>query len=114
MQLPRLGHTFRLGLRSLAAHRLRSGLTMLGIVLGVGSVIVMLAVGEAARYQALKQLEDLGANTIVLRSTKPTDDANRVQTDILIYGLTYADLDRIRSTIPTVTAAAPMREFRKT
>ena len=38
------------GLRSLAAHRLRSLLTTLGIVLGVASVIVMLAVGEAARY----------------------------------------------------------------
>src|SRR6185436_10116198 len=79
MQLPRLGHTVQLGLRSLAAHRLRSGLTMLGIVLGVGSVIVMLAVGEAARYQALKQLEDLGANTIILRSTKPTNETSRGQ-----------------------------------
>src|SRR6266487_1270537 len=69
----RLGHTLRLGFRSLAAHRLRSGLTALGIVLGVASVIVMLGVGEAARYHALKQLEDLGANTVILRSVKPND-----------------------------------------
>jgi putative ABC transport system permease protein len=54
----RLRHALKLGLRSLAAHRLRSALTALGIVLGVASVIIMLAVGEAARYQALKQLED--------------------------------------------------------
>ncbi|MDB5312380.1 MAG: transporter ATP-binding protein [Gemmataceae bacterium] len=111
----RLGHTVRLGLRSLAAHRLRSGLTMLGIVLGVGSVIVMLAVGEAARYQALKQLEDLGASTIVLRSVKPAEEPSQRQgTDLLAYGLTYLDLDRIRATIPTLTAATPMREYRKT
>ncbi len=111
----RLGHTLRLGLRSLAAHQLRSGLTALGIVLGVASVIVMLAVGEAARYQALKQLEDLGANTILLRSTKPTDDPSESQgVDLAAYGLTYGDLDRIRSTIPTVAAATPMREYRKT
>ncbi|MBX9579975.1 MAG: ABC transporter permease [Gemmataceae bacterium] len=111
----RLTHTVRLGLRSLAAHRLRSGLTMLGIVLGVASVIVMLAVGEAARYQALKQLEDLGANTILLRSAKPTDEPSQQQgVDLLAYGLTYADLDRLRATIPTVTAATPMREYRKT
>ncbi|HET6574460.1 MAG TPA: ABC transporter permease, partial [Fimbriiglobus sp.] len=111
----RLAHAFKLGLRSLAAHRLRSGLTTLGIVLGVGSVIVMLAVGEAARYQALKQLEDLGANTILLRSIKPTDDPTNTQgVDSTAYGLTYADLGRIRATVPTVTAAAPMREFRKT
>jgi putative ABC transport system permease protein len=111
----RLSHAFRLGLRSLAAHRLRSGLTALGIVLGVGSVIVMLAVGEAARYQALKQLEDLGANTIILRSTKPTDDPSNTQgVDLSAYGLTYSDLERIRETIPTVAAATPMREYRKT
>ena len=110
----RFRHTLALGLRSLAAHRLRS-VTALGIVLGVASVIVMLAVGEAARYQALKQLEDLGANTILLRSVKPTDDRRRTQgVDLLAYGLTYADLDRIRKTIPTVIAATPMREFRKT
>src|SRR5919198_21804 len=85
----RVTHTIRLGLRSLAAHRLRSALTMLGIVLGVASVIVMLSVGEAARYQALKQLEDLGANTIVLRSVKPTDDAGSTQgRDLTAYGLT--------------------------
>src|SRR5262245_13715968 len=115
MLLPRLSHTVSLGLRSLAAHRLRSGLTALGIVLGVGSVIVMLAVGEAARYQALKQLEDLGANTILLRSVKPTDEPNQQQgVDLLAYGLTYVDLDRIRATVPTVVAAAPIREFRKT
>ena len=107
-------HTVHLGLRSLNAHRLRSGLTALGIVLGVASVIVMLAVGEAARYQALKQLEDLGANTIILRSVKPSDEPYQQQgVDLLAYGLTYADLDRIRSTIPTITSAVPMREFRK-
>jgi putative ABC transport system permease protein len=110
----RLGHTLRLGLRSLYAHRLRSGLTALGIVLGVGSVIVMLAVGEAARYQALKQLEDLGANTILLRSFKPSDEPAQQQgVDMLAYGLTYHDLDRLRATVPTITSASPMREFRK-
>jgi putative ABC transport system permease protein len=111
----RVRHFLRLGLRSLAAHRLRSALSTLGIVLGVGSVIVMLAVGEAARYQALKQLEDLGANTILLRSTKPTQEpAQRQGVDLVAYGLTYKDVDRIRATVPTVTAATPVRELRKT
>ncbi len=108
-------HTVRLGLRSLAAHQLRSALTVLGIVLGVASVIVMLAVGEAARYEALKQLEDLGANTVILRSMKPRDEQDqKAGADLLAYGLTPADLRRIRTTIPTVVAATPMREFRKT
>ncbi|QEL16110.1 ABC transporter permease [Limnoglobus roseus] len=113
--MPVLPHVVRVGLRALAAHRLRSMLTALGIVLGVASVIVMLAVGEAARYQALKQLEDLGANTILLRSVKPAEDqSERKGADLFAYGLTYADLERIRVTVPTVTSATPTREFRKT
>ena len=104
-----------LGVRSLTANTFRSLLTALGIVLGVASVIVMLAVGEAARFEALQQLRDLGASTIILRSTKPTDDAATQQSvDMLAYGLTYGDLLRIRETIPTVRSAAPMREYRKT
>ena len=112
----RLRHAFKLGLRSLAAHRLRSGLTTLGIILGVASVIIMLAVGEAARYQALKQLEDLGVNTILLRSVKPSEDGPEVKGAGMIssYGLTYADLDRINATVPTVISATPMRDYRKT
>ncbi|MGL6074249.1 MAG: ABC transporter permease [Fimbriiglobus sp.] len=111
----RFRHAMKLGLRGLSAHRLRSILTALGIILGVASVIIMLAVGEAARYQALKQLEDLGVNTILLKSVKPSDDsAEKKGADMLSYGLTYADLNRIRGTIPTVSAATPMRDYRKT
>jgi putative ABC transport system permease protein len=108
--------TVRLGFRSLSAHRLRSILTTLGIVLGVASVLVMLAVGEAARFEALRQLQDLGSNTILLRSVKPTDEGKRSseQSYIQTYGLTSADLRRIRSTIPTVVAAHPIREHWKT
>ena len=96
--LPRIRHAIRLGFRSLISQRLRTGLTALGIVLGVASVIVMLAVGEAAQYQALKQLRDLGANTIVLRSTKPTEEPeDKKNVDASAYGLKYADLDRLRS-----------------
>jgi putative ABC transport system permease protein len=110
----RLADTIRLGLRSLAAHRLRSLLTALGIVLGVASVIVMLAIGEAARFQALKQLEDLGAKTIILRSAKPVDDpSQQTGVDLLAFGLTYTDLARIQTTFETVEDAIPMREYRK-
>ncbi|HJZ89370.1 MAG TPA: ABC transporter permease [Gemmataceae bacterium] len=104
----------RMGLRSLGAHRLRSILTALGIILGVASVIVMLAVGEAARAEALRQLEDLGANTILIRSVKPQDPPDsKSGVDLTAFGLTDADLGRIRSTVPTVVSAMPARESRR-
>src|SRR3954463_13167082 len=90
----RFFHVLHLALRSLAAHRLRSFLTALGIVLGVASVIVMLAVGEAARFEAVRQLEELGATTIIVRSVKPNEEKERTRgVDILTYGLTLADMD---------------------
>jgi putative ABC transport system permease protein len=112
--LERFRHTLRLGLKSLGVHRLRSTLTTAGIVLGVASVIVMLSVGEAARYQAIQQIKDLGATNIIVRSVKPTeDDSQRRDEGIVQYGLNARDLERITSTIPTVTSVTPLREFRK-
>ncbi len=114
MDSTRLTHTLRLGLRSLLAHRLRSALTALGIVLGVASVIVMLALGEAARHEAVRQLEELGATTVILRSVKPNEERDRNSgADLLAYGLTLADLERITATVPSVVGATPAREARK-
>jgi putative ABC transport system permease protein len=108
-------HTLRVGLKSLGVHRLRSTLTTLGIVLGVASVIVMLAVGEAARYKAIEQIKDLGATNVIVRSVKPSADDNRQDKSgfILRYGLTIKDMERAAATIPSVTSITPMREFRK-
>ncbi|HZI33382.1 MAG TPA: ABC transporter permease, partial [Candidatus Binatia bacterium] len=64
----------RLGFRSLWQHRLRSLLTVLGIVFGVCSVIAMLAIGEGASYEAQEQIKSLGSQNIIIRSVKPPDE----------------------------------------
>ena len=103
-----------LGLKSLSLHKLRSALTATGIVLGVASVIIMVAVGEAARFQAVEQIKQLGATSIIVSSRKPSEDTRESKEEgVLQYGLTAEDLQRITSTIPTVTSAIPIREFRK-
>ena len=66
-----LTRTFQLGVKSLGLHKLRSGLTVLGIVFGVCSVIAMLAIGEGSKREALEQIRELGANNIIIRSVKP-------------------------------------------
>ncbi len=107
-------HILRLAFKSIAVHPLRSVLTILGIFLGVASVIVMLAVGEAARYQAIQQIKSLGATNIIVRSIKPEELSKQQQGQfVLAYGLTAPDMHRIRDTIPTVLSVTPLREFRK-
>ncbi|MGE3312195.1 MAG: ABC transporter permease, partial [Limisphaerales bacterium] len=113
-----LASTIRLGTKSLMLHKLRSALTMLGIIFGVCSVIAMLAIGEGASYEAQEAIKKLGSNNILLRSVKPPEQA-RAQAgggsrgSQLKYGLTYVDGARIQSTIPGVTRVLPMRIIRE-
>src|SRR5438552_13181015 len=113
----RLRRTLWLAHKSLWLHRLRSLLTVLGIVFGVCSVIAMLAIGEGASYEAQEQIKNLGSQNIILRSVKPpeeqkvSDKGN--QSFVLQYGLTYLDIQRIRSTIPGVTVVVPGRIMRE-
>lgn len=111
----RLRRTIILGFKSLWLHRLRSLLTVLGIVFGVCSVISMLAVGEGASFEAQEQIRRLGSNNIILRSVKPpdTESNSAEQTYVIEYGLMYEDLERIRGTIPGVTVVVPNRIMRK-
>jgi len=112
-----MGRMFRslmLGIRSLLLHKLRSGLTVLGIIFGIGSVIAMLAIGEGASREAQERYQALGAVNIIVKSKKPTEESQAAggrPARILNYGLKYADFDRIISTVPTITKALPIREI---
>ncbi|MBE0540690.1 MAG: ABC transporter permease [Verrucomicrobia bacterium] len=115
--IARLRRAVRLGVKSLWLHRLRSLLTVLGIVFGVCSVIAMLAIGEGASFEAQERIKSLGSQNIILRSVKPpeeqkvSDKGN--QSIVLQYGLTYKDVKAIRATIPGVTIVLPSRNIRE-
>jgi putative ABC transport system permease protein len=113
MSFTRLIRIVQLGLKSLLLHKLRSGLTMLGIVFGVFSVIAMLAIGEGASAQAQKQIVALGATNIIVRSIKPVEGSSTDQNAAgsARYGLTRTDFKRLEKTISTITNAIPVREL---
>lgn len=102
-------------MKSLMLHKLRSGLTMLGIVFGVFSVIAMLAIGRGASEQAQAQVLKLGATNIIVRSVKPPKESavNSGGGSVLRYGLLQKDYDLLEKTIPTITQAIPIRELNK-
>jgi putative ABC transport system permease protein len=111
----RLIRTVQLGLKSLMLHKLRSGLTMLGIVFGVFSVIAMLAIGEGASAQAQQQIVALGATNIIVRSVKPVEGSSSDTSGggTPRYGLLRADFRRLSKTIPTILNAVPIRELNR-
>ncbi len=105
--------TFRLGIKSLLLHPMRSLLTMVGICIGVWAVICLLAIGEGISEQAQKQIEGLGAENIIVRSVKPVDSNFEGNSFILPYGLLRKDYEAIVETIPTIESAIPIREMRR-
>ncbi len=113
----RIWRGLRLGMKSLLLHKLRSGLTVLGIVFGVAAVISMLSIAEGTSRVAQEQIRALGATNIIIRSVKPSEEqqasgGNRPAM-ILNYGLKYSDYDRIVETIPTIRSVLPIREIKK-
>ncbi len=100
----------RLGIKNLMLHALRSLLTILGLVFGVGSVIAMLSIGEGASQQALEQIRKLGSHNIIISSVKPPEgDAARQVSRMSVYGLKYDDATRITDTIPHVKRVVPVK-----
>ena len=116
MILFRLKRTFKLGFKSLLRHLLRSILTMLGIVFGVGAVVAMLAVGEGASYESQERIKRLGSQNIIIRSVKPPEEETGSSSghgmQVAVYGLTYRDAERFQSTVPGSEIVIPVREIR--
>ena len=111
----RLRRDVELGVKNLLLHKLRSALTMLGMVFGVGSVIAMLAIGEGASREALERIRRLGSHNIMLASKKPPEEGNSQKKTawFSIYGLLYADADRIAETVPAIDKVVPIKAIVK-
>ena len=106
--------TFKLGIKSLWMHRLRSALTTLGIVFGVCSVIAMLAIGEGASQEAQELIARLGSRNLIVETVEPPEeraDTSETGRRMRSYGLTYKDAESIRNSLPDVEVVVPIREI---
>ncbi|MCC7084360.1 MAG: ABC transporter permease [Pirellulales bacterium] len=108
----RLFKALKVGVKSLALHPLRSLLTVLGIFIGVASVVWLLAIGEGISIKAREQIEGLGADNIIVRSLKPPPETTSGSSGPVPYGLTRDDYELL-SDLPTVTRAIRIREIRR-
>ncbi len=101
MTAPRV--LLRFGLRSLLLHKLRSSLSILGVVFGVSAVVAMASVGEGARREAVAQIGALGIDTVTVRA-RPSLPGTPLP------GLRLSHALSIRAVVPDVAAVAPVRE----
>jgi putative ABC transport system permease protein len=104
----------KIGIKNIFLHKLRSFLTILGIVFGVASVIAMLAIGEGASYEAREKIKELGSQNIIIRSVKPPETriTQEATTFVSVYGLLENDYKMIK-TIPSVELIVPTWEMKE-
>lgn len=115
MAASRITRNILLGVENLLLHKLRTFLTMLGVVFGVGSVVAMLSVGEGASQEALEQIRKIGSNNILVNSVQAVQDASAsaMRSHMSIYGLTYEDQLRIEETFKNIRQTVPVKLARK-
>lgn len=104
----------KIGFKSLWRHKLRSGLTVLGITFGVCSVIAMLAIGQGAGYEAQQQIAALGSHNIIIQSVPPPREEDDNSGFVIEYGLRHVDAERINRNVPDVSVIARARKVRQT
>ncbi len=98
--------SIRIALRALRVNRLRSALTMLGIIIGVAAVIAMVAVGTGATARIEQQIQSIGSNIIIVLSGSLTSGGMRLGSGASV-SLTEDDAKAIAAECPAVSAVAP-------
>jgi len=99
--------TLKISLRAIRINKMRSGLTMLGIIIGVGSVIAMLAVGTGASEKIRQQISSIGSNLLLIHPGSTTSGGLRMGMGSQPT-LTKDDADAILREIPKVQEVAPV------
>ena len=111
----KFGDQIQLSFHNLMLHKVRSILTSLGIIFGVGSVIAMLSISQGAKDQALATIQAMGIDKIIVASKKPPmegKDTSNASATTQTYGLTKVDLEHIRKmdNVKNVTVARNSRQ----
>ena len=101
-----LWEAFRSALGGVASHKLRSGLTMLGIMFGVGAVISMLSIGAGAALQAQSLIDQLGMRNVLVRARQLRPDEMREARKKSL-GVSLRDVDAIQEAVPGVDLVGP-------
>jgi putative ABC transport system permease protein len=102
---------FVLALRSLWLHKLRSVLSVLGIIIGTSAVIALMAFGKGSMEDALEDIRRQGTTNVIVRSVKPMDETSTGKRSWVVnYGLTWEDYNRC-AMLENVVGKVPMRIF---
>ena len=96
-----------MAVKTLTSNKLRTGLTMLGMIIGNASVIAMIGIGQGAQRLASEQFESLGPNVLFVTPGSP---GARQRTTLIPRNLVWEDAKAIAAEVPSVASVAPQRQ----
>lgn len=102
-----LTNLFKIALRAIAANKLRSFLTMLGIIIGVASVIAMLAIGQGSKQSIQQNISEMGSNMIMIRPGQDKGPGGARQDASEMQTLKLTDYEALRSQSKYLAAISP-------
>ncbi|MBN2863905.1 MAG: ABC transporter permease [Bacteroidales bacterium] len=101
--------SIRISRNQLLAHKLRTALALLGIIIGVAAVIIMVAIGNGAQKEVLSLIESMGTDLIIVNAGQVQKSAGRQQISGTVTTLTLKDAEMIAAEIPDVKFAVPVQ-----
>jgi putative ABC transport system permease protein len=102
------------GFENLASHKLRSLLTMLGMIFGVAAVVAMLSIGAGAQQKVMAFIEQLGVRNLIVEAKEARNDQEFQKVRKISPGLTLMDYQTIRQNVPDIQEATPRKRFTPT
>jgi putative ABC transport system permease protein len=101
----------RLGLENLRAHKMRSALTMLGMIFGVAAVVAMLSIGAGAQQEVMAFIEQLGVRNLIVEAREAPDNQTLQKVRRLSQGLSFQDFRIIQANLDGIDASSPRKRF---
>ncbi len=106
-----VGPDLALGLENLRIHKLRSMLTMLGMIFGVAAVVAMLSIGAGAQQKVMAFIQQLGVRNLIVQAKEASDWQSYRKMRAISPGLTFQDFRVIEQDTKNITAATPLKRF---
>ena len=104
----------RMGLENLRAHKLRSLLTMLGMIFGVAAVVAMLSIGAGAQQEVMAFIEQLGVRNLIVEAREAPDQQALQKIRKISAGLSFQDFRVIQANVEDIAAASARKRFTPT
>jgi len=105
----RLARSVKISRKQLMAHKLRSILALVGIIIGVSAVIVMVAIGNGAQEEVLSKIRDMGTNLVIVNAGQAEKSAGRAQMRGAVTTLRLEDVEAIKNNLDLIRNAAPIQ-----